>query len=253
MFNNNNVPFTMPVQPAGTGTGFGDTGGGWFMWFLIIILLFAGWGNNGWGNGGGGVQENYVLTTDMATMERKIDDVNNGLCNGFYTQAQLVNGVTQSIADSNYTIQNAITNNRIAAMQDMNALTAQMNANEAARQACCCETNNLLATNFGNLKYDMAAQDCQIRQTVNDVGRNLADVQNENTRAVLAAIQGIKDDAKDAKIAELTAQINRLDLAASQQAQNAYLIDQLGCKPPIAAFQVAPPWQYINGGCGCNC
>lgn len=135
MFNSNNgTQFTMPVQPAYNGGGFGDGyGGGWFFWIIIILVLFGGWGY-GYGGGAGfggrettSVYEGYVLNNDMSVLnkavtdaysmtERKLDGISNGLCDGFYTQAQLINGVTQSIADSNYAIQNGMTQNRIAAM-----------------------------------------------------------------------------------------------------------------------------------------
>ena len=80
---------TMPVAPAntsGSGNGFGWGGDG--AWWIIILFLFVfcGWGGNGWGNNGGnggGVVDGYVLTSDFANVERKIDSVNDGLCNGF--------------------------------------------------------------------------------------------------------------------------------------------------------------------------
>lgn len=98
---------TMPVQPAnansnGGGFGWGDNGALW----LIVLFLFifaGGWGNgNGWGNNAGngaGVVDGYVLTSDFANIERKIDNVNNGLCDGFYQQAQLINGVQQGMSN----------------------------------------------------------------------------------------------------------------------------------------------------------
>ena len=69
---------TMPVAPtnsSGNG-GFGWDGNG--SWFIIILFLFAflGWGNNGWGNNGGnsgGVVDGYVLSSDFANIERKMD------------------------------------------------------------------------------------------------------------------------------------------------------------------------------------
>lgn len=73
---------TMPVTPAnGGGNGFGFGGDG--AWFLIILFLFAfcGWGGNGWGNNGnsGGVVDGYVLSSDFANIERKMDLINGGL------------------------------------------------------------------------------------------------------------------------------------------------------------------------------
>ena len=45
-------------------------------WAWIIILLLFGWGGNRGFGGGNGVGENYVLATDFATIERKLDGVN---------------------------------------------------------------------------------------------------------------------------------------------------------------------------------
>lgn len=56
--------------------GFGDNA-----WWIIVLLLF-GWGRNGFGGGfggNGGVADNYVLATDFATIERKLDSVNSGI------------------------------------------------------------------------------------------------------------------------------------------------------------------------------
>lgn len=90
--------FTIPMQPAGNGYNgggmFGDNGAWWII--ILFLFVFCGWGNGGWsGNRGAtsGAADNYVLATDFATIERKIDSVNSGLCDGFYAQAQLVNGV----------------------------------------------------------------------------------------------------------------------------------------------------------------
>ena len=63
-----------------------------------------------------------------------------------------------------------------------------------------------------------------------------------------ARIDALESSRKDEKIAELTAQLNRADLAASQAAQNTYLLSEL--KPcPQPAYVVPNP--YCN--CRCNC
>ena len=81
--------------------GFGDGSG----WWIIVFLIFAlgGWGRNGFGGGfgggnSGGVADNYVLATDFATIERKLDGVNNGLCDGFYAVSQQFSNTNQNIS-----------------------------------------------------------------------------------------------------------------------------------------------------------
>lgn len=81
---------TMPVAPANSyGGGMGMWGENW-IW--IIVLFLFGWGRNGWGNNAGnsgGVVDGYVLTSDFANVERKIDSVNQGLCDGFTSRRSL--------------------------------------------------------------------------------------------------------------------------------------------------------------------
>lgn len=91
--------------------GFGDNSG----WWIIVFLIFAlgGWGRNGFGGGfgggnSGGVADNYALATDFATIERKIDGVNNGLCDGFYAMAQQFSNTNQNIANSTAAVQQTL-------------------------------------------------------------------------------------------------------------------------------------------------
>lgn len=91
-----NIGLTMPVQPANTNNGNGFGFGGDGSWWIIVLFLFifCGWGGNWGGNragAGAGVVDGYILTSDFANIERKIDGVNNGMCDGFYQQAQLIN------------------------------------------------------------------------------------------------------------------------------------------------------------------
>lgn len=62
MFNNTNIPYSVPVTPvAGTNNG-GLFGGDSWAWIIVLLLLF-GWGGNGncfggFGGGGSGGQMN---------------------------------------------------------------------------------------------------------------------------------------------------------------------------------------------------
>lgn len=222
-------PADLAAVVGNNNDGFGGNNGSW--WFFLIIVLAAMWGNNGGlfgGTYGGGASDGYILTSDFANIERKIDGVNNGLCDGFYTQAQLVNGLNQNILTTGYGIQNAIQNDTIANMQNTNALSTQL-AN------CCCENRQSIA----DLKYTMATDACAVNTNIATVARDITDNANANTKAIL-------DFLVNDKMATLQNENAELRLAASQQAQNNYLIGQL--RPsPIPAYQVANPY-----GCGCG-
>ena len=165
---------TMPVAPTGmTGGGWGGFGGdnGW--WFIILFLaIFCGWGGNGngFGNNGrnsGGVVDGYVLASDFSNIERKIDSVNQGLCDGFYQQAQLVNGANMAMANGFAQAELSRCNQQAALMQQLNAM--QMQAQE-----CCCENRAAIA----QVRYDMATQACDTRNTVQNTTRDIIDAMN---------------------------------------------------------------------------
>lgn len=230
---------TMPVTPANNGGGFGFGGDG--AWWIIILFLFVfcGWGNNGWGgsNGNGsGVVDGYVLTSDFANVERKIDSVNQGLCDGFYQQAQLINNTNMAMANGFGQAELSRSNQQAALMQQLNAMQMQ-----AAN--CCCENRAAIA----QVRYDMASQACDTRNTVNTATRDIIDNQNQNSRAIL-------DFLTQSKLQDLQSENQGLKLAASQAAQNNYLISQL--RPtPIPAYASCNPWaggSYTGcGTCGC--
>lgn len=228
---------TMPVAPANTGNGGGFGWGGDGAWLIILFLIFAvfGWGGNGWGNNGnsGGVVDGYVLTSDFANVERKIDSVNQGLCDGFYQQAQLVNGTNMAMANGFAQAELSRSNQQAALMQQLNAM--QMQAAE-----CCCNTQRSIE----GVRYDMAAQACDTRNTVQNATRDIIDNANANSRAIL-------DFLTQSKLSDLQAENQGLKLAASQAAQNSYLVSQL--RPsPIPAYTVQNPYccnQYAACGC----
>ena len=229
---------TMPVAPANTGNGGGFGWGGDGAWLIILFLIFAvfGWGGNGWGNNAGnsgGVVDGYVLTSDFANVERKIDGVNDGLCNGFYQQAQLVNGTNMAMANGFAQAELSRCNQQAALMQQLNAMQMQ-----AAN--CCCENRAAIA----QVRYDMAAQACDTRNTVQNATRDIIDNANSNSRAIL-------DFLTQSKLSDLQAENQGLKLAASQAAQNSYLVSQL--RPsPIPAYTVQNPY-CCNQFAGCGC
>ena len=226
---------TMPVAPANNGGGFGFGGDG--AWWIIILFLFVfcGWGGNGWGNNGnsGGVVDGYVLTSDFANVERKIESVNQGLCDGFYQQAQLVNGTNMAMANGFAQAELSRSNQQAALMQQLNAMQMQ-SAN------CCCENRAAIA----QVRYDMAAQACDTRNTVQNATRDIIDANNQNSRAIL-------DFLTQSKLSDLQAENQGLKLAASQAAQNSYLVSQL--RPsPIPAYTVQNPYCCNQFAC-CGC
>ena len=203
---------TMPVAPTSANGGFGGFGGdGW--WIILFFIVLFGWGGNGWGGNNGGVMDGYVLTSDFANIERKLDNVNNGLCDGFYAMnTGMLNGfagVTQAVTNGFYASELSRCNQQAALMQQLNAM--QMQAQE-----CCCENRAAIA----QVRYDMATQACDTRNTVQNATRDIIDNANSNSKAIL-------DFLVNSKMQDLQTENQNLKLAASQAAQNNYLVSQL--------------------------
>lgn len=208
----------------------------------LFLFAFLGWGNNGWGNNGGnsgGVVDGYVLSSDFANIERKMDLINGGLCDGFYAaNTTLLNGfagVNQNMNNGFQTAELSRANQQAALMQQLNAM--QMQAAE-----CCCNTQRSIE----GVRYDMAAQACDTRNTVQNATRDIVENQNANSRAIL-------DFLTNSKMRDLESANQELRLAASQSAQNNYLISQL--RPcPSPAYITCNPWAGSGyGGCGSGC
>lgn len=219
MYVEGDVPYVGTTNGNANSGFFG--GDGW--WAIILFAMIFGWGNNGWGNNGrnsGGVTDGYILASDFSNIERKIDGVNNGICDGFYAMnTGMLNGfagITQSVMTNGYETRNAI-----------QSLSSQL-------ADCCCRTQSSIQ----GVNYNMAMQTNAIEKSLCDGFRSIRDEITANR---------IED--KNAQITAQQNEINALRLKASQEAQNAYLVNQL--KPcPIPAYITCNPYQTYTGTCG---
>lgn len=197
--------------------------------YLIWIYAFRMFGN-GWG--GQGTAESGALTRaqlydgfTMNNVERKLDGITNGLCDGFYAQntnmLQGFNGIQRDLCTG------------------FNSITSGISELGYKTQDCCCTTNR----NIDAVRYENAQNTCAITNAIHSEG--------EATRALINAntVQELRDrlEARDRDL--LTA-----NFQLSQQAQSANLINRLApC--PIPAYLTCSPYETtrFNNGCGCNC
>ena len=208
--------------------------------------------------------DNYVLASDFATLQRQIDSgisslerkgdaINNGLCDGLYSQAQLINGVNSNIASATASLQqtlcqgfngvnSAINTSGYETRNAINGVSSQLSD-------CCCKTQSAIK----DVNYNIAMQTNSINQTLCNGFRDVIDSQNANYRALHDEIVSNRIEDKNAQITAQQNQINALQLAASQQAQNNYLVNQL--RPsPIPAYTVQNPYCCGYSSCsGCGC
>lgn len=229
------------------GYGNGFFGGDW-AW--IIILLLLGWGGNrgfgGFGGYGGGYgfEGGYDIgklatTNDVAVgfnnsaVLNNLNDLKLGQAGIQQTLCQGFNGINTSILTSTSGLQSQIAD-------------------------CCCG----IQRSIDGINYNMATNTCAITNAINNSARDIIDNQNANYRAIHDELVANKLEAKNERIAELTQQVNALNLAQSQANQNAYLtatmdantaelIRRLGRDCPIPAFVVPNPNCCYNT-CGSN-
>jgi hypothetical protein len=212
---------------------FGDNG-----WWIILLFLFAGWGGRGFGGFGGGggyelpcaTQADVRAAVDQQTLISKLDQQTYGLADSTYALTSAItngfHGVDTAVCTLGYNMQGGF-----------NTLGHQISD-------CCCENGRIMERGFADLGYALATQACDTRQAIANSTR---DIIESNT----AGVRSILDFLTQDKIATLTAENQSLKFAASQAAQNAYLVSEL--RPcPVPAYTVANPYccNTYFGNCG---
>ena len=250
MFNSNMSGYSLSDIAAVSGRnndGFGD-GNGWWIILLFLFALGGGWGN-GWGNNGanGSIREEVAYGFDMNGLENGVRGVQQGLCDGFYAMnTGMLNGFSnvQSALCQGFSGVNNTVN------QNTNALNASITALGTQMAQCCCDNRYDMAKGFADLGYALATQSCETRRAVADSTRDI--IENNN-----AGVRSILDFLTQDKIATLQAENQSLRFAASQQAQNAYLVSQLKEPCAVPAYVVPNPncgYSLANyNACGCGC
>ena len=233
-----NAGYNLSDIAAVTGNGrnndglFGDGNG----WWIILLFLFAGWGRGFGGFGGGydggvpcATQADVRAAVDQQTLISKLDQQTYGLADSTYT---LNNALTSGF----HGVDNAICTLGYNMQSGFNTLGHEMSD-------CCCAIERGIERGFADTNYNLASQSCETRRAICDSTRDIIDNNNAGIRSIL-------DFLTQDKIATLTAENQSLKFAASQAAQNAYLVNEL--RPaPVPAYTVSNP--YAGYGCGCNC
>lgn len=219
-----NVQGVMPVMDLNNhhGYGYGEGGCAWFMWLIVIFALMGGWGGNGFGRNG---QAGFDVASqfDYQDIKNGIRGVQQGLCDGFYSQnttmLQGFNGIQRDMC------------------QGYAAINANINEAKFAQQQCCCE--NLRA--LDNVRYENAQNTCHITSNA-----------TENTQKILDRLCQMEANAKDQRIADLTANLQAANYQISQLAQTTNIVNAI--RPfPQPSFIVGSPYVATGYNCGCGC
>lgn len=255
MFIEGEIPSIVTTNGGNNGNGGFMNGDGW--WAIILFALIFGYGRNGFGGGfgggsSGGIGENYVLATDFATIERKLDAVNNGICDSTFALNNTINngffGVQNSLTQG-FAGLNSVINSGFAGV-DRNFCTlgyqTQAGINQISNliQSCCCDLKTMNLEN----RYLNERQTCDIVNAINAGNQRLVDIYTND-----------KIDALRTENASLRGQI-------SNDKQSRFIIDELrngGCPIPSYVVQPSQPVTFptdccgnvnyasYNKGCGC--
>lgn len=235
MFNGNGYSLAdVAAATRGTEDGFFGGANGWW---IILLFMFCGWGNGGWGGNRTGtenVRDAVAYGFDINNLENGVRGLEHGICDGFY--------------DMNTSLLTGFGNVTMGNMQNTNAIMGRLSDIAAQSAACCCETQRLVERGLCEVNYNILTQANATNTNIASAARDIIENNNNGVRSIL-------DFLTQDKISTLQAENQALRLTASQQAQNAFLIDQLGTKAPIPAYVVANPYTsygYYSTGCGCN-
>lgn len=252
---------TVPVVADMNGSRDNNFGGeGW--WVLIILLALCGGFGRGFGgqNGGGfdgSIPNGFALATDFSTLEGKMDSVNNGLCNGFYSTAQALNN---GFAAAQQTMTQGFAGLNQAVVQQGYETRLGDQATQAQLASCCCDLQTAIQANTTQGVMNTNAIQQQIQQCCCDQEKQAMETRfqmQQDNCATLQAIDKVGDRIIDYMSTQETQRLRdenqSLRFQASQAAQNQYLTNTL--RPtPIPAYPSCNPWA-TNGtsfnSCAC--
>ncbi len=258
--------FAAVFRNNGNGNGWGnDVNNGWFLILFIILCFGGGWGNGGWAGGGNAparaieseVQRGFDQQATTCAIGNLSTQVGQGFADAAVARCSGDAAITQAVTGAQFATAQAISGAKDTIALGLNQLAManqQGFADNKAGQA--------------DLKYTIATENCQDRQALNEGIRDIIAQNTANTNAIIQSqqqgFQAVQDklcqmeiDNLKAQNQELRSRLQMADLAASQTAQTAQILQGQGaqtqailstcCPPPKPAYIVSNP-----NGCGCG-
>ena len=249
------------------GDGFGDGNGCW--WLLILFALLGGFGNNGYGNGYAGGNELYPWVNQS-------ENVNNGFRDQMLQSG--IQGIQQGINGLSTQLCNASNDVQVGMLNGFNSVEQGANARQMADMQQAFNAQMATQQGFNGVQGQLAtqtatilAENCADRAALSDGVRDIIASNTAQTQTIIdklcqLELDGYKRQVDDERRQNLNLQnqLNMANLAASQQAQNAFiaqgfanevdaLYDRLNtCPVPSMPVYGRTPIFTCNGGCGCN-
>ena len=262
----NGFAYPYPVMPmmGGYGNGgFGGYGDGSWIWIILILALFGGWGNTGNGgffgnnafdngyawlsNGQKEIMQNTNNGFDTLHLSNQLDTVNSGIYSLSNQLCNCCGDITSAINTTAYNAEISAANRQMANMNTAFGLQSQL-------AQCCCD--NKLATQ--DLKATVISENCSDREVLRQIGQDILVNQTANTQKIVDEILKDRLDEKQDKIDALNRELLLKNLEASQIAQTQSIISNVyqelkNC--PVGTVPVygnTPIFSCANNGCGCS-
>jgi hypothetical protein len=252
------------------GDGFGGNNIWWaILW--IMMMMCGGWGNGGWNNGGqapaqvaADVQRGFDQQATTSQISNLQSQLGQGFADAAVAQCQGNANITQAITNGQYATAQAITAAKDTVAQGMNTLGMSLLQGNCDNKA-----------GLADVKYTVATEACADRNAVSNGIRDVITAGTANTQNILNGLnevirsqqqgtQSIVDKLCQLELdnfkrenADLRSRLQMADLAASQQAQTAAILQGQNaqaqnilntcCPPPKPAYIVSNP-----NGCGCG-
>lgn len=248
---------------SGNGNGgFGDGNGAW--WLLVLFALLGGFGNNGYGNRGGGAGS--VGGDALYPWLNQSQNVNDGFRDQMLNTS--INGIQQGVNGLATQLCNCCCDMQSTVNQGFNATNMGMMQGFNATQMQTAQLASDVQLGNAQQTATILAENCADRAALSDGVRDIIASQTAGTQRIIDQLCQDKIDAKNDEIAQLRQQLNMQQLAASQQAQNAFItqgfsneVDALynrlsNCPVPSMPVYGRTPiftCQPQNPGCGCGC
>lgn len=240
-----NTPMIIETGGSNNGGLFGMGDGGYVILFLLILFGLFG-GNFGGGFGGNRCGGSDGISTVLPLV---MGGYGGGHSCGSSVAEQFainnlqsgINMIQHGMCDSTYAITGAI-------------------------KDCCCQTQGAIK----DVRFDISSGLCSLGNSIQLLGRDLLENQNNGTRAILdylstAETQRLRDEVQTLRLAASQSNQNAV-LMAAMDANKAEILRRTGAECPTAAYLVNAPTPVNfpvnscgqvqfggNGNCGNGC
>lgn len=261
------------ARGTGDNDGFGNGGG---LWWIILLVLFFGWGGNGmWGGNFGNNNFSPCCTPataqgvsdafNFSSLNQGITSTHDSVVDGFYQNnlatTNLGTAIQTSFANSNMNTMQGFNTVQSTLCNGFNSIQSAIANSDYQRAQCCCENREAIMQSnfnnqagFNNVSTAIATNACDIERGQDDIKYLMAQNQAQTMVGIDKLGDRLIDYMNQKEMDNLRTELQNAKFQISQAAQTEQL---LGALQPISrpAYITNSPYQSLgyNGVNGCGC